>query len=534
MKTGHPTAGATTSAVNRRRQRFTAISGGNDFTCALSFDGSPVCWGYDSQGQSPPPLGLRLSSVTISSGRSRAGHACGLRTEDGGAVCWGNDDHGQASPPMAGSLVGISAGTQHTCALRSDGAPVCWGKDDAGQASPPAGETFVAITSGKEHTCGLRADGIPVCWGADDLGGQATPPQSERFSSISAGEDFTCALRKDGTPVCWGKEHTYRELDQRSLASVGDETFTSIATGTDHACALREDGAISCWGDNSVGQATPPPGLYVAVTAGDQSGCAITVDGELTCWGVSRGDPELSPEGRRYVSITSSESYTCTLKENGLADCWGGEGYWTVPQEEFISIRSAGNYACGLREDGTVRCWGYEPYERLFPRDARFASLGTGAHDCGIAEDGAVLCWDPERQDRREGFTCGQWGRRLSEQRALRAGLATGRREIFGGHRRPFTHLRPQRGRSSRVLGPQDRDEPGPLVWPGITARRRALQVHLSRPSLHLWVAPRRHCRLLGQGPPHSGAGTHRIQGRTRRELRIRRHGLGIQLWPSR
>ncbi len=242
------------------------------------------------------------------------------------------------------------------------------------------------------------------------MGGQATPPQSERSSSISAGEDFTCALRKDGTPVCWGKEHPYREPDQRRLATVGDETFTSIATGTDHACALREDGAISCWGDNSVGQATPPPGLYVAVTARDQSGCAITVDGELTCWGVSRVGPELSPEGRRYVSITSSESYTCALKENGLADCWGGDGYWTVPQEEFISIRSAGNYACGLREDGTVRCWGYEPYERLFPRDARFASLSTGAHDCGIAEDGAVLCWDPERQDRRKGFTWGLWG----------------------------------------------------------------------------------------------------------------------------
>ena len=126
---------------------------------------------------------------------------------------------------------------------------------------------------------------------------------------------------------------------------------------------------------------------------------------------------------------------------------------------------------------GSDACRNNELYGRASPQEGeRFLEVTGGrSHTCALREDGVAVCW-----------------------------------------------------------GLNIETEPGPLVWPGITARRRALQVHLSRPSLHLWVAPRRHCRLLGQEPPHSGAGTHRIQGRTRRELRIRRHGLGIQLWPSR
>ena len=40
----------------------------------------------------------------------------------------------------------VSAGRQHSCAVRGDGTLVCWGFNNTGQASPPAG-TFMSRSS---------------------------------------------------------------------------------------------------------------------------------------------------------------------------------------------------------------------------------------------------------------------------------------------------------------------------------------------------------------------------------------------------
>ena len=70
-----------------------------------------------------------------------------------------------------------------------------------GQATPPAG-TFSQLSAGSEHTCGVKTDGIVACWGADECG-QATPPAGT-FSQLSAGSEQTCGVTTDGTVACWG------------------------------------------------------------------------------------------------------------------------------------------------------------------------------------------------------------------------------------------------------------------------------------------------------------------------------------------
>ncbi len=66
--------------------------------------------------------------TTLSSGWL---HTCALRP-DGTAICWGSDSSGQSSPPEGESFVSISSGAYHTCALRSDGSAVCWGANNRG------------------------------------------------------------------------------------------------------------------------------------------------------------------------------------------------------------------------------------------------------------------------------------------------------------------------------------------------------------------------------------------------------------------
>ena len=82
--------------------------------------------------------------MSISSGEQ---HTCALRS-DGSPVCWGYNEDGRASPPQDERFASISAGSQHTCALLHDGSPICWGYNRDGQASPPENEQFAFISAG--------------------------------------------------------------------------------------------------------------------------------------------------------------------------------------------------------------------------------------------------------------------------------------------------------------------------------------------------------------------------------------------------
>jgi hypothetical protein len=121
---------------------------------------------------------------------------------DGTVTCWGNNWAGQlgdgsntfSNVPAAvtgGALAGktvidITAGYGHTCALISDGTVTCWGYNGYGQIGdgdttnsnvPVAvaggvltNKTVIDIAAGGYHTCALISDGTVTCWGWNDIG----------------------------------------------------------------------------------------------------------------------------------------------------------------------------------------------------------------------------------------------------------------------------------------------------------------------------------------------------------------------------
>lgn len=158
-----------------------AIVPGGNHTCALLGGGEVMCWGANSSGQ----LG-------------------------GGDInTIGDDELPSSRAPVAigGPAKALVAGANHTCALRTDGSVICWGDNAVGQlgyahtinigddelpeivGSVDLGDQVLQLTAGANHTCALRRDHSVLCWGQNNysqlgLGSSVTVGDNEFPSDV--------------------------------------------------------------------------------------------------------------------------------------------------------------------------------------------------------------------------------------------------------------------------------------------------------------------------------------------------------------
>ena len=204
--TGEPSA--TPTQVTGLSSGVIAISAGENHTCAITSDKKAACWGLNSFGQigdnstatryaRTSVQGINSDVIAISAGES---HTCAV-TSDGKALCWGRGTEGQlgngedndslvpvhVSWPNSESIVDISAGRWHTCAITSAGRAMCWGYNSNGQigdgtSGADADKKFPTqvqglesgvfeISAGRLHSCALTSGGGAKCWGDGTNGG---------------------------------------------------------------------------------------------------------------------------------------------------------------------------------------------------------------------------------------------------------------------------------------------------------------------------------------------------------------------------
>lgn len=225
-----------------------AIAGGFDHTLAVSSLGTVYAWGANDTGQlgqqgncplsitQTPPQGL---------GFDLAASSCSVSPLE--------------ISNIPGIVTAVSAGTQHSVALMSDGTVVTWGGNKYGQLgydSPtlcsltsslsmgcsytptkveaPGFDHIIAISAGSDHTLALKSDGTVWTWGRNGKGqlgnGSAISespnpiplpvPNLSGITAIAAGAYHSLAVKNNGTVWAWG-DNSHYQLGNPYISTVG-------------------------------------------------------------------------------------------------------------------------------------------------------------------------------------------------------------------------------------------------------------------------------------------------------------------------
>jgi trimeric autotransporter adhesin len=260
MASGPNITNATVRINHQVLSNAVAIAAGREFSLAIRADGTAVTW-----GQNYVPAGL-TNLIAIAAGW---GASWVLKT-DGTVEGWmsrSSDNTQSQALPVIGlsNVVAIAAGSSghytRGVALKRDGSVGCWGGQTIySDAAPPPGLTdVVAITAGDNHSLALRRDGTVIGWGFNDVGQATGIPTTNSpciFSgpvmlggvglrnvvSVAAYGNYSMALKRNGTVVAWGKmvNNLYPATVPDGLSNV-----VAIAAGDSFCLAITTNKAIA-------------------------------------------------------------------------------------------------------------------------------------------------------------------------------------------------------------------------------------------------------------------------------------------------
>lgn len=274
-----------------------------------------VAWGYNSSGESTPPL-TPIPIVAVSS-RGSANLAV---QADGTVIRWGGSNYYYTStlPVGLSNVVAVSLGYYVALALRADGTVMAWGDSSYGLTTIPAGLTgVVAVAAGESHALALKGDGTVVAWGNSQYGATAVPTGLTDVVAIGAGVGFSTALRADGTLVAWGYNDGGRSTVPSNLSPVA-----GFATGPAYTLVTKTDGTVSGFGyaynSSSPGLPSVPAGLtgVIAAVPGDTHGLALKNDGTLVAWGSNSYGQLAVPVGlQKIYGFSAGSNHSVALRD---------------------------------------------------------------------------------------------------------------------------------------------------------------------------------------------------------------------------
>ncbi len=268
-----------------------ALAAGEDFTLALTSNGTIWACGLNDQGQlgdgttnSHSNFVLVQSinhATTLAAGQK---HALAL-TVDGTVWGWGANQRVPTPIPHLSNICGIAAGGQKSLAVTKDGKVWSWENIETKPAETSSAGASVTpslipnlnhvrmVASGQNHNLALLNDGTVWAWGCNDHGqlGDGTQeshsaptaiPELKSIQSIDAGYEHSAAIDTEGTIWLWG-DNNFGQLgtssgsyhvSPRRLTPTPSPKFQLIRCGGYHTLLTGETGKIFSTGHNYFGQ----------------------------------------------------------------------------------------------------------------------------------------------------------------------------------------------------------------------------------------------------------------------------------------
>lgn len=228
-----------------------SIAAGSGFSLALNKDDTVTAWGSNYEGATDVPAGLS-NVIAVAAGEH---HGLALN-RDGVVVCWGGRKNSFAGLSNVVALAAAKSWFWHDVAVLRDGTII--EQHPTGQEIVLADPNTLAISAGYNHSLALKRDGTVFGWGSDNEG-QATGVRTNRAPkdpgmsrglvtlsgqvlsnvvAIAAGHEYSLALKRDGTVVVWGNKRFYQDVP-KELTDV-----VAIAAGEGFCLAVTTNAAI--------------------------------------------------------------------------------------------------------------------------------------------------------------------------------------------------------------------------------------------------------------------------------------------------
>jgi len=248
-----------------------------------------------------------LQAPTVSAGRN---HTLALKP-DGTVMAAGNNDHDQCDVSDWTDIVAVGVGDTHTVGLRGDGTVVHIGAVNYGQRGVTAWSDIVAISAGKHHTVGLTTEGTVR---ASGLGrdGQCEVWQWQDIAAVCAGDYHTVGLKTDGTVIATG----YNPNGQCDVSDWTD--IVAVYAADHHTIGLKADGTVVSTGRNAYGQCDVSDWKdIIDIGIGTSFTVGLKADGTLVTVGYSYGDLEEVCDWTDIIAISVGASHVVGLKPDG-------------------------------------------------------------------------------------------------------------------------------------------------------------------------------------------------------------------------
>jgi len=249
----------------------------------------------------------------------------------------------------------ISAGCDHTVALRTNGTVSAVGNNYDGQCNVSDWRNIIAIGAGDERTIGLKADGTAVGVGID-------VSEWKDIVAISAGNRHVVGLKMDGTVELAGRNE---ELES---GMSGWTDIIAIGAGFGSAFGVKLDGTVVAAGRNDYGQCEVSGWRdIVAVSGGYGHTVGLKTDGTVVAVGWNEdGQCEVS-DWTDIIAVSAGFYHTVGLKVDGTVVAAGKykDGQCDVYRwSDIIAISAGWDHTVGLKADGTVVAVGKDSYDR--------------------------------------------------------------------------------------------------------------------------------------------------------------------------